>query len=262
MNIYPTYQPYTYFIQWSSTGMKYYGLKYAKGCHSEEFWKTYFTSSDYVTAYRAKYGDPDIIQIRKTFTNSKRAKEWESRVLRLLRVSTREDYLNKNEGSLQINWDDPEIKERHRRGLIEAHTRPEVKKANSEAQKIAQNKPEQKEKLSKASKKLWENMDHKAKMKAVHSAMWENEEFRQRQTEARKRAANKPEVKLANSIRNTGSGNSRYDHTKYHFIHYNGIEEVSTRYELQIKYNFPSNSGMSNLISGKIKSTYGWRLKR
>ena len=40
--------PYTYFIQWSTTGMKYYGVRYSKDCHPAEFWKDYFTTSGYV----------------------------------------------------------------------------------------------------------------------------------------------------------------------------------------------------------------------
>ena len=74
--------PYTYFIQWSKTGMKYYGVRYAKDCHPSDFWVTYFTSSDTVSEYVQEHGNPDIIQIRKTFDNTTRARLWEHTVLK------------------------------------------------------------------------------------------------------------------------------------------------------------------------------------
>ena len=46
--------------------MKFYiGVRYAEGCHPNEFWKTYFTSSNYIIACRDLNGEPDHIE---TFT--------------------------------------------------------------------------------------------------------------------------------------------------------------------------------------------------
>ncbi len=46
--------------------MKFYiGVRYAEGCHPNEFWKTYFTSSNYVIACRDLNGEPNHIE---TFT--------------------------------------------------------------------------------------------------------------------------------------------------------------------------------------------------
>lgn len=59
--------PYCYLIGWSNLGKFYYGVKFAKNSHPDTFWKNYFTSSQIVKQYREKYGEPDIIQIRKTF---------------------------------------------------------------------------------------------------------------------------------------------------------------------------------------------------
>ena len=89
--------PYTYFIQWSNTGMKYYGVRYAKNCHPSDFWVSYFTSSDTVAEYVQEHGNPDIIQIRKTFDNTNRARVWEHTVLKRLAVIKRNDYLNKSD---------------------------------------------------------------------------------------------------------------------------------------------------------------------
>jgi hypothetical protein len=51
----------------------------------------------YVAEYRKIHGDPDVIQIRKTFTNIDQARLWEHTVLKRLRVINRDDYLNKSD---------------------------------------------------------------------------------------------------------------------------------------------------------------------
>lgn len=97
------YTPYTYLVGWTELNKYYYGMRYAKnknclykeGCHPDEFWKTYFTSSKEVLAYRNQYGEPDVIQIRKTFRNAMSAKLWEHKVLKRLQAVTNNKWLNK-----------------------------------------------------------------------------------------------------------------------------------------------------------------------
>lgn len=78
--------PYTYRIAWSLTGMNYYGVRYAKGCHPSELFVTYFTSSNHVADYIKEHGMPDIIEIRKAFTEQQvsESREYEHRVLKRL----------------------------------------------------------------------------------------------------------------------------------------------------------------------------------
>jgi hypothetical protein len=100
MDIYTSNIPYTYLIQWSKTGMKYYGVRYGKNCQPEDFWVSYFTSSISVAEYISQHGEPDIIQIRKTFLGNSRvsdARLWEHKVLRRLKVIERSDFLNKSD---------------------------------------------------------------------------------------------------------------------------------------------------------------------
>jgi hypothetical protein len=92
MNI---YQPYTYLIGWSAIDRWYYGVRYAKNCHPEDFWKVYFTSSDIVKELRESLGDPDIIQVRKVFVNSIAARRWEKKVLQRLKVVSSTRWLNR-----------------------------------------------------------------------------------------------------------------------------------------------------------------------
>lgn len=118
MTIY-TNTPYTYRIHWSNTGMNYYGVRYAKNCHPDEFWVKYFTTSNYVTEYRKLHGEPDVIEIRKQFLTENRvddAREWEHRVLKKLKVPTNEKYLNKSTGK----GIDPILSSRARKGVSPA----------------------------------------------------------------------------------------------------------------------------------------------
>lgn len=85
---------YTYFIGWTNLNLFYYGSRYGKGCHPTDFWQKYFTSSKRVAQIRLEHGDPDLIQIRKTFKTPEEAMLWEKRVLRRMKVKGRKDFLN------------------------------------------------------------------------------------------------------------------------------------------------------------------------
>lgn len=91
MNI---YIPYTYLIGWTNHNKWYYGVRYAKKCNPNDLWVKYFTSSKKVKEFRKNHGEPDIIQIRKTFLDSKSAKLWEDRVLRRMKVHINDLWIN------------------------------------------------------------------------------------------------------------------------------------------------------------------------
>lgn len=86
--------PYTYLIGWSQYRKFYYGSSYRKGCDPSDLWTKYFTSSKSVARLRAIYGEPDIIQIRRTFETAEQARRWEVKVLRRMNAVKREDFLN------------------------------------------------------------------------------------------------------------------------------------------------------------------------
>jgi hypothetical protein len=100
------YTPYTYLIGWSTENKWYYGVRYAKkhlclydtGCHPDEFWVTYFTSSETVKDFLKEFGEPDVIQIRKTFLNEDSAVKWERKVLSRMDVIHSNKWLNKSSG--------------------------------------------------------------------------------------------------------------------------------------------------------------------
>lgn len=87
--------PYTYIIGWTSQDKFYYGVQYSSKSNPSNLWKSYFTSSKYVKRFRKEYGDPDVIQIRKTFKTANEARIWESKVLRRMKVIENDRFLNK-----------------------------------------------------------------------------------------------------------------------------------------------------------------------
>lgn len=87
--------PYCYHICWSKLNIHYYGRRTAKGCHPNEFWKKYFTSSDSVIEMRKKYGNPDLLEIRKIFNSIEKCCKWEHTVLTRLTTLHNENWLNR-----------------------------------------------------------------------------------------------------------------------------------------------------------------------
>jgi len=91
------YTPYTYLIGWSHHNMWYYGVRYSKKCSPDDLWTKYFTSSKHVKSFRKQNGEPDVVQIRKTFSKVEDAQLWEHKVLRRIKAVMRKDFLNKTD---------------------------------------------------------------------------------------------------------------------------------------------------------------------
>lgn len=89
--------PYTYLLRWTSINQSYYGVRYAENCQPEDLFRSYFTSSDAVTALIESVGMPDIIQIRRVFEDAESARQWEHKVLRRLKVVNSEQWVNKTD---------------------------------------------------------------------------------------------------------------------------------------------------------------------
>ena len=88
--------PYTYLLGWSNQEKYYYGVRFAENCDPSNLWNKYFTSSSHVCNFRKKFGDPDIIQVRKIFKTSEAARNWESQVLQRMNVINDNRFLNKS----------------------------------------------------------------------------------------------------------------------------------------------------------------------
>lgn len=98
------YTPYTYLIGWSNLNLYYYGSRtatkykalYKCGCHPDDLFKTYYTSSSIVMSIYLEHGMPDIIHIRKTFKDRQSCIEWERTVLRRLNVINKPYFINRD----------------------------------------------------------------------------------------------------------------------------------------------------------------------
>ncbi len=89
---------YTYLIGWSQFNIWYYGSRDPKGAPPiDDLWKKYFTSSKYVKQKRKSYGEPDVIQVRKTFANYLEAKQWETKVIKRIGAVSSPSWLNQTD---------------------------------------------------------------------------------------------------------------------------------------------------------------------
>lgn len=86
---------YTYYIFNTITNQHYYGARWAEGCHPGDLWVTYFTSSKKVKHLIEEHGaESFIVEIRKTFTDKTKCREWERKVLSRLKIKSRDDWIN------------------------------------------------------------------------------------------------------------------------------------------------------------------------
>lgn len=131
--------PYTYLIGWSKLNTYYYGIRYAKNCNPNDLWNPYKTSSKYVKKYIEDNGEPDIIQIRKIFTDVKIAQNWEHKVLKRLRVVYRQDFLNKTDNK-SIDIDYAKIGSTKSNTNQSVERRSKVSKANTGVPKSVEHK--------------------------------------------------------------------------------------------------------------------------
>ena len=249
--------PYTYYIEWSSTGVKYYGVRYAHDCHPSDLFVTYFTSSDYVTEYIKEHGNPDIIQVRREFVGDDRrirAQKWETDVLKRIRAKERDDYLNKNDGQINLPLS------------------PEVEKRRVEKITATKNKPEN---LAKVSGLNWWSTDktiytfvHKDGRVETCTRVELCEKYGLRAdkltrmlngTEPNRKSHGGWSLEGVEYADRTGTNRPNYDYTIYEFIHDSGIIEKCTRHELYTKYGLRS-SNIYQVITGGKKSHKGWRL--
>lgn len=108
---------YTYLVKFKPTGQFYYGSRCAKGCHPDEFWITYFTSSKIVHELIDQHGKESFeFEIRAVFSDCpKDAQDWERKVLKKMNVCGRQDFLNKHNGCVPVlsGWKNPFFGKRH-----------------------------------------------------------------------------------------------------------------------------------------------------
>jgi len=154
---------YTYLIGWKKYNKWYYGVRYSKYSNPNELWKTYFTSSKHVKNFRKKKGEPNVVEIRKVFDNSNKARLWEHKVLKKLKIIENSKWLNRTD-NLAVN---PEImskigklkKGKYNNFYGRKHTK-ESKRKMSIKQKMLMTE-ERRKKISEAIKRKHANGEYK-----------------------------------------------------------------------------------------------------
>jgi hypothetical protein len=131
---------YTYLLGWTNLNKFYYGVRFSKNCHPDELCKTYFSSSKHVKKIISENGLPNIIEVRKTFSDVNTARIWEHKVLRRLKVVNEDKWVNKTD-NISISLDasvfvhTEEIRKKKSLSHIGKKHSEETKRKISEAQK-------------------------------------------------------------------------------------------------------------------------------
>ena len=228
--------PFTYYVAWTNLDKHYYGVKYAIGCNPSDLWTNYFTSSKLVEQYRQEHGEPDIIEVRKTFDNSLDAVMWEKNVLMKLDVVNNDRWLNQVISGLwdlsheqrseiistaQLNYyanaDELDLVRRNEsiskgRKRYIANRTPEQKKRDYAARLVGASKSG--EAISKAAKERYACNEYRQRLKDAHNTdeykanasartkkLFEDEQYKANHTASVTTQAYKDKISAANKKR-------------------------------------------------------------
>lgn len=91
--------PFSYHLYHPITKKHYYGIKYSKGCHPDDLWTKYFSSSKIVKKLIQDYGiDSFTFEVRKIFKTPKEALLWENKFLTKINAAKNPNWLNRHNG--------------------------------------------------------------------------------------------------------------------------------------------------------------------
>ena len=171
--------PYTYLVGWSQHDLWYYGVRYAKNCTPDDLWVTYFTSSKQVASTRIELGEPDIVEVRKTFRMPESAKFWEERVIRRMGAVKSSAWLNQCNQNVEFCRHGPlseHVKEKMRRAKRAPFSEEHRAAISAAAKKRRPISEADREKMRLAAKVRWEDPDERMKASLRRSgATWSDE---------------------------------------------------------------------------------------
>lgn len=161
--------PYVYLIGWKELDTWYGGSEYKEKAHPDNLWKTYFTSSKHVKAFRLEHGEPDHFEIIKEFPDDPSgAIEYEKQYLIENDAIKKPNWLNRNIGGILWGKYGP-LSEEHKLKISKGCTGPsdETRRKIGIASKNRKRKPHSEEtriKISKSKEGKPLSEEHKAKM--------------------------------------------------------------------------------------------------
>lgn len=92
--------PFTYIITHIPSNVKYYGVRFAKGCNPSDLGSTYFSSSNVVKDLIKQEGvDNFRFQVRRAFMNKEDALKWENRFLERVDAARSDKWFNRSNGN-------------------------------------------------------------------------------------------------------------------------------------------------------------------
>lgn len=233
--------PFTYLIGWSKLDLWYYGVRYAKFCHPETLWTSYFTSCKRVRELRGEHGEPDVVAIRKIFQTAEAAIEWEAKVLQRLKAASSYKWINRNvKGSI---YNSPEqYKEIGRKGSATKRNGPKRVSWNKGLSKHTDPRVAA---YAERRKGQVFSEDHKQKMRDSHkNRTYEN---------YGKYVRSEKEISIVRD--------RMMDHTSYQFDHKDGRQFIGTRVAFREQYPSITVNMISNVTTGLVKRTGGWSIK-
>lgn len=230
--------PYTYLIGWSHLNKYYYGSEFSnsvhKIAHPNNLWTKYYTSSKIVKEMRILYGEPDIIQVRKTFTTAHAAHNWEYRVLTRLGAAKNDKFINQHNAGFKF--------------YCTKHS-PETLLKMSKSQKGRKKTQAQKDQISATLKATsWkigfkESIETKRRKSIALTGYKRSEEHQQKLNRTR--------------------SNIKYKHwSKQHiftFTHKQGEVFTGTRKDMKMRFPELRSQYVDDICSGKRKSHKGWK---
>lgn len=93
--------PFAYVITQISTGIRYYGIKFAQGCQPKDLGITYFSSSRIVQTLIKEEGLENFkFDVRKVFENREQAIAWETKFLTKINAAKSTMWFNRHNGTL------------------------------------------------------------------------------------------------------------------------------------------------------------------
>lgn len=97
-------KPYTYLIKFIPTDQVYYGVRWGnKVSPEDDLWKKYFTSSKYVKELIDEYGSEWFeYEVRQVFESVDKARDWEERVLKRMKVTESNQWLNRTDNCVIV----------------------------------------------------------------------------------------------------------------------------------------------------------------
>ena len=125
---------YTYLIGWSKLDKWYYGVRFANNSNPNDLWIKYYTSSNKVKEMRLEHGEPDVVQVRKVFNDSHKARLWETKVIQKIGAVKSDRWLNQTDNTDKFFHEGKRgsFSEDHRKKLSLAKSGKKISKSHAE----------------------------------------------------------------------------------------------------------------------------------